>query len=471
MSDFILYLIKASFSLSLFYTVFWIFLRRETLFLTNRFFLLLSLSLSIILPLIPIYYNAGVSADLSIRDTADSLLLSGSMNSDRSQILQSISRIAGLVYLSGVLVFLLRILLQFISLAGLVIRNGITVSGNTRIVYNMRYTMPFSFMNLVFINPEYIKESEFSDIIAHENVHIREYHWFDLLFVELITILLWFNPFIWFYERSIKQNHEYLADEGVIAQGFNVGRYHSVLINQLMGMEVIGITNNLNYSLNAKRLKMMKRKKSSKKRALRILWALPVLFILVAAFSVPRYESEESAVLTNSFSGKVTAAVMDKNGDPIPGASVKIKGSKDGTVTDKEGLFTMEVNDSDILIISFSGYEDSVVEMKKVVEKQGQSAEYKFKVMMEARGELMSKASNTEMSKDEMIKELEITLKKLSMKRDELLKMKQKIAQAEKEGTADQKELDKKKASLKEEMNAVSQKIEQTSKKLESLKK
>ena len=361
-------------------------------------------------------------------------------------------------------------MIQFAILFAIIYKNGITKENGTRIVYNDRYRMPFSFLNLVFINKNDTRHSDISDIIAHENVHIRETHWFDLMVVEILSVFLWFNPFIWFFERSIKQNHEYLADEGVIAQGYNVGRYHSVLINQLLGMEVIAITHNLNYSLNAKRLKMMKKRKTPRLRALHVIWSLPVILLLLVAFAQPRNNdglavTDDQVAIAKTV--KLTVAVMDNNGDPVPGANVVIKGSNKGTITDKDGLFTLDVNESDIVIVSFKGFKQSPIYMEKVIEKNGKSDSYEMKIMLKPEASVYTVVNNT----SDEIKDLEETLKVLSMKQKDLEQMKKKLSQLEKEGDIDKEELEKKKASLKKDWMMVSEKKAAIEKKLQSLKK
>ena len=454
--------------MSLLYMVYWFFLRKETLFTTTRYYLLFSLVISVALPFICIRYNVSSPGRFSGSDLTGTLQQINNHNMEQGIDLPLFLRITGIIYLFGVFIFMLRIVIQFAVLFLIIYKNGIKIINGTRIVYNTRYQMPFSFMNLVFINKNDTGHNDISDIIAHEKVHIRENHWFDLMVVEIISIFLWFNPFIWFFERSIKQNHEYLADEGVIAQGYNVGRYHSVLINQLMGMEVIGITNNLNYSLNAKRLKMMKKSKTPKLKALHVIWALPVIIFLLAAFAEPRYETvakADQAVITLTV--KLTVAVMDNNGDPIPGANVIIKGTKNGTTTDKDGLFTLEVNESDVIVVSFKGFEDSPIYMEKLIEKNGKSDSYELKLMLKPVGSDINMVVN---ASDE-IKELENTLKTLELKQKELEDMKLKLSQLEQEGNVDKDELEKKKASLKKEWTIVSEKRAAVEKKLQSIKK
>jgi beta-lactamase regulating signal transducer with metallopeptidase domain len=447
--------------------VYWLFLRRETLFAVNRFYLLSALLLSLLLPLVTIRYSVAASAEILSDELSDSLQVVPILQQGKG-FFSATSAFLPVIYLIGVILFFLRIMWQFVILFILIVKNGVRDLDGARVVHNRHFVLPFSFMNLVFINPESIRETEISDIIAHEKVHIREKHWLDLLVVELMSIFLWFNPFIWFFERSIKQNHEYLADKGVVAQGFNVTRYHSVLLNQFMGMEVIGITNNLNYSLNAKRLKMMNKKITPKAKAVHLLWALPVVALLLVAFAQPEYQQMTNDVTMPDLKEvTLTALVLDANGDPVPGASVIVKGKPEGTITSSEGEFTLKVVDSEVVIIRHKGYKDAVIHVEKLVAKQGESGPYKFKVKLEKAG--VEKA--TKMSKDEQIKELEIMLKKLALQKDELNKSKVKLAEVEKEGSVDQEILDKKKQALKEEYTKVNEETKKVEMKLKSLKK
>ena len=224
-----------------------------------------------------------------------------------------------------------------------------------------------------FININHLNDADLTSILTHEKVHIREKHWVDLLIVELITVFFWFNPFAWFFERSVKQNHEYLADKGVLAQGLSVGRYQSILINLLMGTQIIGITNNLNYSINQKRMKMMTTNKTSKSQALRMLWALPVISVLLVAFAKPNYVINTQQVHQNlnvkdstekliQFIGRV----VDGTGSPLSDASIVIYGSKVGTISDSEGFFTLTADKSDQIIISYVGYTTQRVSLSEI---------------------------------------------------------------------------------------------------------
>lgn len=353
METFIVFLIKASTGTILFYLVYWFFLRNETYHNANRWFLLSVLFTSVLIPLFPVHYTLfveqGNTSNMFV--TIPYTFKNIPVFNEQHQVTGSFDRQHAilLVYFTGAAIFLLRLLTQTIILIHIMLKNRITPVEGIRIVENEKYGLPFSFFNVVFINPKFHKQENLTEILAHEKVHIREKHWFDLLFIELLTVIFWFNPFIWFFERSIKQNHEYLADKGVLAQGHPAGRYQALLINQLMGMQIIGVTNNLNFALNTNRLKMMTKKKTSRLSRIRFLWALPVVALLLFAFAEPVYKASGSEPVSPASTSQQEEkelimkgrVVQEETGNPLSGAAVIIKGTTAGTVSDKDGKFIL----------------------------------------------------------------------------------------------------------------------------------
>ena len=112
-------------------------------------------------------------------------------------------------------------------------------------------------------------------------------HYIDLFIVEIMTVLQWFNPVMWFYEKSIKEVHEYLADEAVLQTGSNRGKYQALLVNQAIGGPVFILTNQFNQSLIKKRIMMMKKMKTSQLAKFKALLILPLIAGLMLAFVNP----------------------------------------------------------------------------------------------------------------------------------------------------------------------------------------
>jgi beta-lactamase regulating signal transducer with metallopeptidase domain len=196
------FLIRSSAGITLLYIVYWMFLRNETFYHANRWFLVIALISSVLLPLFPLHYSVFVEPEKNttifqaLNDTFKNIQ---SIQPEVSETTDDFGwgNIILTIYITGTAIFLIRLLSQTIILSHLMIINRIKSFDGIRIVENEKYGLPFSFFNVVFINPKFHTQADLPEILAHEKVHIREFHWFDLLFIELLTVIFWFNPFIW----------------------------------------------------------------------------------------------------------------------------------------------------------------------------------------------------------------------------------------------------------------------------------
>lgn len=375
MEPFFHFLYPASVAIAAFFLLYRILLSGLTDFRVNRFFLLASLAVSLLIAMFPVRYD--VVATGSETPFLRPLLDGTNGNSIPEAIPDndsSFSRmwLLTIIYFSGLSFFLLRLLIQTIRIM-LTIRRSVTSrTADCYIHENTTFSMPFSFFNHIFIHSE-TRQCGLSAILAHEKVHIRERHWIDLLFIELLTVLFWFNPFIWLFEHAMKQNHEFLADEGVLSLGHSPVRYQALLVNQLMGMQVIGLTNHLSFALGPNRLKMINKQKTSKSKLLRIIWAVPLLGILLTAFAEPEYQTNQAGKqpATNSLTAgpdlnrTIAGRVVNESDNPVSGAHIVIKGTTTGTVTDEQGNFSLEFPDllHNEIVISYVGLRTIVAQV------------------------------------------------------------------------------------------------------------
>jgi len=260
MINFIIYLLQSAALLAVLYTVYWLFLRKDTFFHVNRFYLLSALVLSLVIPLLDIQIIArGPISPVIIM--LDPVIISTDKIEKVASENLSWFEIAGVVYLTGVFIFSLRLIIQLIQLAVLIRRNKITRREGSNIVFVDRGYSPFSFFNFIFIRKEYYFDDKLTPVLAHEKIHIQQFHTLDLLLIEIAIILQWFNPFAWFAGRSMKSIHEFLADEGVLKKGFLQSDYQTLILNEAMGLQVNNLTNNFNVSLLKNRIKMMTKKR------------------------------------------------------------------------------------------------------------------------------------------------------------------------------------------------------------------
>ena len=135
-------------------------------------------------------------------------------------------------------------------------------------------------------------------------IHIIQKHSVDILLAEVLTIVLWFNPFAWLYKKSIKENHEFLADEGVISNGYSANHYQKLLFEQSTGLH-LSLANNFNQSLTFKRLNMMKKIRSNKLAKYKVLLMIPAFLLMI--FFVACSNDEASLEKSSDVEENVTA--------------------------------------------------------------------------------------------------------------------------------------------------------------------
>jgi TonB family protein len=284
MNSIITYLVQSAAILTVLYAVYWLFLKNDTFFHINRFYLLLTLLLSLFIPLfdIRLFPDSALSPVIILLDPV--IITPEKLERTRAGNL-SWFEIMAVIYFTGVAIFTLRLIIQLIQLAMIVRRNKITHREGMNIIFVDRGYSPFSFFNLVFIRKEYFIDGKLTPVLIHETVHIRQYHTLDLLLMEIVTIVQWFNPFVWFLERSMKGIHEFLADAGVLKEGFLKNEYKTLILNEAMGLQVNNLTNNFNVSLIKNRIHMMTKSRSGSWAASKLLITLPAIYFLVLLFS------------------------------------------------------------------------------------------------------------------------------------------------------------------------------------------
>jgi TonB family protein len=304
------YLLESSLSIILLYAVFWLFLKKETFFTINRFYLAGSIFFSLLFPVF--------KWNLKLTDTNAGyvfLLDTVTITPEKLEAIivphLSTIRIITIVYLTGAALFLLRFVFQVFQVLRLAARFRIMHRHGVRLVFINRNYQPFSFFRLVFV-PESLRETDaLPQIIEHEKVHVVQNHSIDLILLEILTIVQWFNPVIWLYSRSLKSIHEYLADEGVVVKGFDKLGYQELLLGQTLGIQVNDLTNNFNHSLLKNRIIMMTKRRSGNFSGWKAALAIPIALGLILIF----------AVTVNSGSaneGNRSELMVSASGKPIP---------------------------------------------------------------------------------------------------------------------------------------------------------
>lgn len=301
MTSFVNYLIESGISLSLFALVYFLFLRRETFFSINRWFLLVSIGFSAVLPLlhIPFYTpRPTVLAEVTVTpyvNLLSTITIYGAGFTQSAETFVLSYSFFGYVYLLGVALLALKFHFQLFQIVGLVTRNKVTAEGKIKLVVLDKEISPFSFLNYIFVSKNLQNMQGWEKMLEHERQHIRQGHTFDVLLLEIMAIFQWFNPFFWMFRRALRENHEFLADQAVISHGTAPSSYKQILINQYVGDQIV-IANNFNYSLIKIRIKMMSKIKSRKIANVKVLIGMVLAASLIAVFACEQKQTIKAEV-------------------------------------------------------------------------------------------------------------------------------------------------------------------------------
>jgi len=285
MESFGIYSLKAGIILTLFWFIYRLFLQKETFYRFNRCFLLTGLLTAVFLPWVVIRYKVEVQTlpiPIDILTISD-MMQSASETSIYGMLLKSFNLLFSVVYLTVLAgLFTFRII-GLSRMFRLIRQNDHKKYAGCYLIEPSVSKGAFSFFRYVFI-PQKLNETEKQIILKHENVHIEQFHWIDLLLANLLCLLWWFNPIIWLYGKAIRNNHEFLADQSVL-NDYNTDDYIHTLLNQWFKTPLYPMTNSFTYTNYLKRIKMMNKYMSNPLKKLFALWAIPAIAIFLLAFS------------------------------------------------------------------------------------------------------------------------------------------------------------------------------------------
>jgi beta-lactamase regulating signal transducer with metallopeptidase domain len=199
------------------------------------------------------------------------------------------------VYLVGCAFAFILLIVKLIKTASYYRRSTLsdelsTQEMNVRVLGEPDGNLPFSFLRSVFVNPDVFTDSELRQVMAHERAHIRQHHTFDLLFLEVLKAVQWFNPFIYLCVRELNSVHEYLADEQVLAQGAPKRDYLELLYKQLCVGKFMPVGNSFRHLLTKKRILMMSQ---PVKRRVSAWWLLALIPVVCGLLMVNCHPKEE----------------------------------------------------------------------------------------------------------------------------------------------------------------------------------
>ena len=285
MMDFLIYDVKVAVLIAVFYMFYRLMLAHETFHRVNRLVLLTTAVASFVLPLcvftmhktVMVDYDYSQLGELAMNESVVSVMPT---DNQPSVILTTVLPV---LFIIGMLATLVHTLISLIRIQLLIHRSEkhpqedgtvICVTGNTAL-------SPFSWMHYIVMNrSDY--EAHDAAILAHERGHIRLRHSWDLLFVDLLTALQWFNPAMWMLRADLRAIHEYEADGEVLSKGINARQYQYLLISKAAGIGGYSLANGISHSTLKNRINMMLHKKSNRTSLLKLFALVPIVGITLA---------------------------------------------------------------------------------------------------------------------------------------------------------------------------------------------
>ncbi len=308
-----IYLIKVLLSSAVFLLAYKLLLENTKMLVFNRFYLLFSLIISLLIPKINIETEE-ISTILPIVALPEKTNITEFHNISNPTIdTEYISTNTYILIAYFIIVFMLsvRFTTNLKKLLTLIKLNKKITYEESEIVLIKENITPHSFLNYIFLNQkEYTQNAIEPEILIHELSHVRQKHSYDVLFIEIFQIIFWFNPFIILFRKAIQMNHEFLADAAVINSSNNLKRYQHLILAKVSNTNKINLTSQFNYSITKQRLIMMTQTNSKKKVLLRVMALIPIIAITMYTFSTKTI-AQNTKLSEKSKEKKVNASKLD----------------------------------------------------------------------------------------------------------------------------------------------------------------
>ncbi|MET3500483.1 beta-lactamase regulating signal transducer with metallopeptidase domain [Mucilaginibacter rubeus] len=275
------YLLEANLYLCVFYAGYCLFLNKETHYTLNRIYLLLSCVISFVLPVVQIGWLKPVETATKTIVIIPQTAYQTTVQKLTVQPTLTFNDILVYAYILGTIVLTTVLFIRLYQLVKLTKATKTLVNDKYKLINIEGSNTAFSFFNYLFIGT---KTQANNIIIRHELVHIRQKHSVDIVFLELIKIINWFNPLVYLLQISLKTIHEYIADEQTAAQESDALSYSSFLVSNAYGLNGSPLAHSFfNYNLLKKRIIMLNQKRSGKLARLKYLVAVPICAGLLCA--------------------------------------------------------------------------------------------------------------------------------------------------------------------------------------------
>ena len=319
------YMLKVIICSGILFGYYWVFLRNKIFHRYNRFYLLSAIVLSLLLPLLKIGFwqpadqQSQVIRALQVVSAGDDYLNNLVVSSPKSS--WQFEDLYPLLYAAvsmGLLLVMIRTLLLIRSLLR---KYPIRQVEEMTFVNTEDNSTPFSFLRYIFWNNSIdIDTTTGRQIFKHEVAHIRERHTHDKLFMNLILVVCWCNPFFWLYRKELHMIHEFIADQKAVEDS-DTASFAAMILQAAYPRHRFELANNFFYSPIKRRLLMLTKNNNPKVNYLGRIMVLPLALLVFAAFTF----KTRPAVAKDFSKMPATGSVAIKDTIPVPGMFINVK--------------------------------------------------------------------------------------------------------------------------------------------------
>lgn len=294
----LIYLLKVNVAIAMFYAFYKLLLGRDTFFVWRRVVLISFIAVPLILPLLKVEDWMMLQAPVTELSMVYANVVLPEINlsqTTESATWQTILMNWGVViYYVIALILVGRFVTQLLSIFVLAKRCEKRMIDNVPVYALQKDIAPFSFFNMIFVNPESHSEEELKEILTHEQAHANQYHSIDVIFSELACAVFWYNPFVWLTKIEIRNNLEYMADSRVLQDGYDTKKYQYHLLGLTYQKAAANLYNNFNYLPLKKRIKMMNKKRTNEIGRVKYLLLLPLVAVMIMCANLDAVATNKS---------------------------------------------------------------------------------------------------------------------------------------------------------------------------------
>ena len=294
MTALLLYIIKSTLYLTVFYSFFMLVMRKTTFFRLNRVVFIAGTCICMLMPFIDISLPHNIESRMPMgvieavltNSSSESVALEGTVVTDEGAESGMGVPLIEIIFFAGALVSFFITARSYWLMRRMILSVQDKVIDGVHVKVTEADIPSFSWGRHIVISSRDLEENP--AILTHEHMHVKSGHSIDLMAYSIVTTLHWFNPLVWIARTELKMLHEYEADNLTINKGIDATQYQLLLVKKAVGAKRFQLANGFNHSKLKNRITMMHKNKTNKWTRLAYLVCIPAMALTMCFCSQPK---------------------------------------------------------------------------------------------------------------------------------------------------------------------------------------